>query len=127
VLRPGQVAYSDAALQRHLDDGRPVFIDVTADWCITCIANERQVLHSTEITDAFASHDVVYMVADWTHPDAAIAALLTRYQRTGIPLYLLFDPKTPDQPLILPQILTRNLVRAALVELRSDDLADATQ
>jgi thiol:disulfide interchange protein len=123
ALRAGQVAYSERALRRHLGDGRAVFVDVTADWCITCLANERQVLHTSEITQAFAHHEVVYMVADWTHPDAEIAALLARHQRSGIPLYLLFDPRTPEQPTVLPQLLTRNLVRAALLELDRDGIA----
>ncbi|MBK6738522.1 MAG: thioredoxin family protein [Haliea sp.] len=84
-----------------------MFVDVTADWCITCIANETAVLNTAEMTRAFADQGVVYMVADWTNQDAAIAALLqqARAQRhsavPGVPAGFVIPP------LILPQVLTK--------------------
>jgi thiol:disulfide interchange protein DsbD len=89
-------------------------VDVTADWCITCIANEAAVLHTDEISAAFAAHGVAYMIADWTNYNAAIAALLERHGRTGIPLYLMYPADSSREPLILPQILTKNTVLDAL-------------
>jgi thiol:disulfide interchange protein DsbD len=94
--------------------GKPVFVDVTADWCITCIANETAVLLTDDMIQAFADHDVVYMVADWTNQDADIAALLKQHGRNGIPLYLMYAADTSTAPLILPQLLTKKVVLEAL-------------
>jgi thiol:disulfide interchange protein len=91
-----------------------VFVDVTADWCITCIANETAVLYADDIQQAFAEHGVVYMVADWTNQDADIAALLRQHGRNGIPLYLLYHPDHAIAPVVLPQILTKDAVLEAL-------------
>ena len=60
-----------------------MFVDVTADWCITCLANESAVLFTDEMTEAFAAHGVVYMVADWTNYDADIASFLKQHGATG--------------------------------------------
>ena len=91
-----------------------MFVDVTADWCITCIANETAVLHSDAIQQAFAAHGAAYLVADWTNQDPAIAALLKQHGRSGIPLYLMYPADPRAQPQILPQILTKTLVLDAL-------------
>jgi thiol:disulfide interchange protein DsbD len=113
-LAAGKVAWSEQQLAELRGAGSPVFVDVTADWCITCIANEAAVLHTDEISEAFAAHGVVYMIADWTNHNAAIAALLERHGRTGIPLYLMYPADSSREPLILPQILTKNTVLNAL-------------
>ncbi len=113
-LTGGKVAWSDQEAAALRSSGKPVFVDVTADWCITCLANEAAVLHTDEITQAFAEHGVVYMVADWTNQDAAIAALLERHGRTGIPLYLMYPADSSRDPLVLPQILTKSTVLEAL-------------
>ena len=94
--------------------GQPVFVDVTADWCITCLANETTVLLTDEMTDAFAAHGVAYMVADWTNYNAEIANFLKQHGRTGIPLYLMYPADPGKQPLILPQLLTKGTVLDAL-------------
>tara|TARA_R110002110_G_C13470397_1_gene720546 strand:+ start:27903 stop:29675 length:1773 start_codon:yes stop_codon:yes gene_type:complete len=109
--------WSDARVTQLREQGLPVFVDVTADWCITCIANETAVLYTDDITRAFADHGVTYLVADWTNYDADIAALLERHGRTGIPLYLMYPADTSLAPRILPQILTRATVKAALEEV----------
>ena len=113
-LTENKVAWSQAQLSELRRSGSPVFVDVTADWCITCIANETAVLLTDEMTAAFSDHGVVYMVADWTNYDADIAAFIEQYGRTGIPLYLMYPADTALEPLILPQILTRNTVLEAL-------------
>ena len=97
--------------------GRPVFVDVTADWCITCKANETTVLFTDDITAAFAEHGVVYMIADWTNEDPKIAELLKKHQRNGIPLYLMYSADPAAAPLILPQLLTKRMVIDALEEV----------
>lgn len=114
ALAAGRVAWSMQQLEALRSSGQPVFVDVTADWCITCIANEQAVLHSTEINAAFEQRGVTYMVADWTNYDPAIADFLRLHGRTGIPLYVLYPGEPDSEPLILPQLLTRGIVLQAL-------------
>ncbi len=113
----GVIPWSESALAGLREAGTPVFVDVTADWCITCLANEAAVLSRDEVQAAFAAHGVAYMVADWTNHDPAIAHYLERYGRTGIPLYLVYpaDPTLPAQ--ILPQLLSVNGVIEALEQV----------
>jgi thiol:disulfide interchange protein len=113
-LSDGRVAWSEQRLAELRQAGTPVFVDVTADWCITCIANERAVLLTDEMTAAFDRHGVVYMVADWTNYDPAIAQFIGGYGRSGIPLYLMYPGDLASEPLLLPQLLTRATVLEAL-------------
>lgn len=111
--REDTVVYSPAKLAALRAKGQPVFLDVTADWCITCKVNEQIALNTDRVQAAFAEREVVYMVADWTLYDARITALLEAYQRNGIPLYLMFVPGE-ERARVLPQILTENGVLRAL-------------
>lgn len=94
--------------------GRNVFLDVTADWCITCAANESLVLNTDSIQQAFADANVAYVVADWTRYDPAITDLLADYQRNGIPLYIYYPSDLSATPIILPQVLSKGLIRDLL-------------
>jgi len=114
ALSEDKLAWSEQKLADLRAGGIPVFVDVTADWCITCIANERAVLLTDEMTAAFRRHGVAYMVADWTNYDAAIAKFISDLGRSGIPLYLMYPADPAQQPLILPQILTATTVLEAL-------------
>ena len=114
ALDGDRVAWSEAAVRRATAAGRPVFVDFTADWCITCLANERAVLGTDAVQRAFDARDVIYMVADWTNRDPAIAEFLTRMGRSGIPLYLLYPAKPDAAPLVLPQLLRRGDILDAL-------------
>lgn len=100
-------------------EGRPLLVNMTADWCITCLANERVALSSTEFAEGLRSRDVVYLKGDWTRQDADITAYLESYGRSGVPLYVLYPPR--GEPRVLPQLLTPALVRAALEELPTPD------
>jgi thiol:disulfide interchange protein len=108
----GSEAYSDARLAELIAQKRTVFVDFTADWCLTCKVNERVALHSQKVVDAFEKHQVVSMVADWTRADPAITATLARYGRSGVPLYLL--SVAGAEPQVLPQVLTPDLVAQAV-------------
>lgn len=110
------LAWSEQALAELRATGRPVFVDVTADWCITCIANERAVLHTQEVRAAFEAQGVAYMVADWTNYDPAIADFLRQHGRNGIPLYVLYPADPAREPLILPQLLRKQVVLQALAK-----------
>ncbi|NGY03876.1 protein-disulfide reductase DsbD family protein [Solimonas terrae] len=103
--------YSAAHLDALRQQGRTVFVDLTADWCITCKLNERVALDSAAARQAYAAHDVALLRGDWTSADPAITALLQRFGRTGVPLYLVFPP-TGDAH-VLPQLLTPGTVAAA--------------
>lgn len=94
-------------------EGRPVFVDLTAAWCITCQVNDRVALRADSVRAAFAARRVALLVGDWTRGDAAIGALLRAHGREGVPLYLLY-PADGGPPALLPQVLTAGLVLAAL-------------
>lgn len=112
--RNNTVAWSQQQLDTLREAGTPVFVDVTADWCITCLANEQAVLFTDEMTAAFKRHGVTYMVADWTNYDPEIARFIATHGRTGIPLYLMYRGDTDSKPLLLPQLLTHQTVIEAL-------------
>jgi thiol:disulfide interchange protein DsbD len=92
--------------------GQPVFVDLTAAWCITCLVNERGTLSSQAVKTAFAKTNTKLLVGDWTSRDPAITAFLQQNHRDGVPLYVYFPPHAT--PVILPQILTPEIVEAAL-------------
>ena len=112
--RDGTVRWSPEALASLRAQGTPVFVDVTADWCITCLANEQAVLFTDEMTRAFADAGVTYMVADCTNYDPEIGTFVREHGRNGIPLYVMYAGNLQSAPLILPQILTTGIVRDAL-------------
>ena len=114
TLAAGHVVWSAQEVTALRAAGKPVFVDVTADWCITCIANETAVLFTDDMVQAFAYHGVTYVVADWTNQDADIAALLREHGRSGIPLYLMYPADATQAPLVLPQILSKKMVLDAL-------------
>lgn len=104
-----ETAYSAERLQRLREEGRAVFVNATAAWCITCKVNERMALSGAEFHDTLKQHGIVYLKADWTRRDPAITALLERFDRAGVPLYLYYAPGAAE-PVILPQVLTETLV-----------------
>jgi len=106
-------AYSPARLEQLRNEKRPVFVDATAAWCITCLVNEKVALSSPAVADAFARTHTAYLVADWTKRDAAITALLSAHGRSGVPLYLYYKPGAADAD-VLPQILTPDEVLAEI-------------
>ncbi len=105
--------YSPEKLAAAQAAGKPVFVNYTAAWCVTCQVNEKVAFSTKRAGDAFAHTGAVYMKADWTRRDAAIAADLARFGRAGVPLYLVY-PAKGGEPAILPQILTGDIVAAAL-------------
>ena len=96
--------------------GRPVFVDFTAGWCLSCQVNERVALDRAEVRKAFAEHNVVLLKADWTRHDEAITKALSALDRSGVPAYALYIPGQ-SQPKMLPEALTPGIVTDALAEL----------
>jgi thiol:disulfide interchange protein DsbD len=111
------VASSEASTEAFTPDklaslrkaGHPVFVNMTAAWCVTCLVNERVALDSQAVKQAFAQHDVAYLKGDWTRQDPAITNFLQTHGRDGVPFYVFF-PGNGGAPEVLPQILTESTV-----------------
>lgn len=110
--------YSAERLAALRAEGKPVFLDFTAAWCLSCKVNEAVALNTVEVQRKFTSSGVVLMKADWTRRDAAITQALAAFGRNGVPLYVLYgrDPNTAPQ--ILPEVLTPGIVLQALDNLK---------
>ena len=100
------VAQSVAALRA---EGKAIFVNLTAAWCVSCLYNERVALSSAAVAEAFKATGTVYLVGDWTNQNPEISALLRTHGREGVPLYLYYAAGG-GQPKILPQILTQSLM-----------------
>lgn len=98
--------------------GTPVFIDFTADWCLTCKVNERNVLDTRTVREAMSEHGVVPLKADWTRRDDVITAWLQRYGKAGVPFYLVIPADPAKPPIPLPEVITPDLVARALADAR---------
>lgn len=98
-------AFDTNELARLREQGTPVFVNMTAAWCITCLANEKVALSSADLKDYFSEHDIVYMKGDWTNQDAAITEYLASFDRNSVPLYVYYPPDS-GAPRVLPQLLT---------------------
>ncbi|MDR6984879.1 thiol:disulfide interchange protein DsbD [Rheinheimera pacifica] len=109
--------WSAATLKQLREQGKPVLVNMTADWCITCLVNERVALNTDSSKAALALYDVTYLKGDWTLRDGAITEYLRLYQRDGVPLYVLYWPGQPPQ--VLPQILTPDTLSQTLARLSS--------
>ncbi len=102
--------YSAARLAQLRAEGRPVFVNFTAAWCITCKVNEHVALKSDAFREVLKAHNAAYLVGDWTNKNDAIARLLKSYGRAGVPLYLIYPGKADAKALVLPQLLTEAIV-----------------
>ena len=107
------VAYSPEMLDRLRTDNRVVFVNMTADWCVTCKANERNVFSGDAFRDTLKRVDAVYMKGDWTNEDPRISAFLAEHKAVGVPLYVVYGPGAP--PTVLPPVLSQAVVEDALL------------
>ncbi|MDG1814207.1 MAG: thioredoxin family protein, partial [Porticoccaceae bacterium] len=105
--------YSPQLLSDLRSNGQAVFINLTADWCITCLVNEKVALGSDTFYQALAENNITYLKGDWTNNDPEITKLLNQYQRSGVPLYLMY-PNGQGEPEILPQILLEPMIMEAI-------------
>jgi len=108
--------WSADAVSRYQAQGRPVFVDFTARWCLSCQVNERVALSQPEVEQAFKAANVALLKADWTRHDEAITGALTALDRSGVPAYALYAPGQGD-PVMLPEVLTPGIVEDALAKL----------
>ena len=105
--------FSEEAVAEGIAQGRAVFVEFTAAYCTVCKMNEAAVLNQSDIRQAFMEKDVLMLKGDFTRKDPVIHEWLMRHDRAGVPLYLLFVPGE-DQPIQLPEVLTKNMVFNAL-------------
>jgi suppressor for copper-sensitivity B len=98
-------AFDPASIPELVAQGKTVFVDVTADWCITCKANKALLIDPPPVSTLLNQDNVVPMVADWTRPDPAISRFLAQHGRYGIPLNVVYGPKAP-QGIVLPEVST---------------------
>jgi len=106
---PEFTVYSPQLLAELRATNKPVFINLTADWCITCLVNERVALSSDKVLQLMRDNNITYLKGDWTNSDPEITELLQRFNRSGVPLYLIY-PKGSGDAQVLPQILTESMV-----------------
>ena len=101
--------FTPERLQTELEQGRIVFVDFTAAWCLTCKFNEASVLEAQDVREAFQRHGIVKLKADWTNGDPVITKLLQQFGRPGVPLYVLYPAKN-EEPIVFPEVLTKGMV-----------------
>jgi thiol:disulfide interchange protein DsbD len=100
--------FTPERLQSELAQGRSVFVDFTAAWCITCKFNEATVLETVDVRDAFQRNGIVKLRADWTNADPAITKILKQFGRPGVPFYVLYP--AGESPITFPELLTKGIL-----------------
>jgi thiol:disulfide interchange protein DsbD len=126
VTAPSEIpwqTFSQQSLDSALQSGRPIFVDFTADWCLTCKANERFALDIAPVRQAFVQHRVVMLRADWTHGDPEITQILKEHGRAGVPMYLFYPGGKDRPPMVLPELISSQTVLDAL-KTSSEAVAD---
>ena len=118
------INFDRAAIARHVSRGETVFVDVTADWCLTCQANKVLVLDRDPVVEALAADGVIAMRADWTRPDEEISRYLAAFDRYGIPFNAVYGPGAPEG-IVLPELLNAEVVMEALREAATSAVAAA--
>ena len=120
----GWLAFTPQLLEAELAKGGAVFLDFTAAWCITCKFNERTVLESDAVREAFARRGITKIKADWTNADPEITKLLQQFGRPGVPLYVLYPAGKSVAPIVLPELLTKSIVLEQLETIAPQVAAD---
>jgi thiol:disulfide interchange protein/DsbC/DsbD-like thiol-disulfide interchange protein len=116
LTKPSQLTwakFSKSSLDQAVASGRPVFVDFTADWCITCKTNERFAIDTPQVRDAFSKNKVVLLKADWTNGDPEITEILRQHGRAGVPMYLVY-PGGSKEPILLSEVISSQAILDAL-------------
>jgi thiol:disulfide interchange protein len=126
---PDALGWEPFSVERRdalLAEGKPVFIDFTAAWCLSCQVNERVALETPAVRERLRAHGVALLKADWTLRDERISEALTSYGREGVPLYVLYGRERGAAPVLLPEVLTPGIVLGALDGTLGTQAVDAT-
>ncbi|MDT8758730.1 thioredoxin family protein [Sphingomonas psychrotolerans] len=107
----GAEPFSETRLAALRAEGRPVFAYFTADWCVTCKINEKAVIETDAVANAFAQNKVAVLVGDWTNGEPVLGRFIERHNRAGVPLYLWYRPGAAE-PEILPQVLSQRMLQS---------------
>jgi thiol:disulfide interchange protein DsbD len=114
--------YDAAQVARLNAAGRPLLVNFTASWCLTCLVNERNAFTDSAVQEVFRNKGVTLMKGDWTNRDPAITQALASFGRAGVPLYVVYNSKPGStEPVILPQLLTASVVRSAFADAPRHD------
>jgi thiol:disulfide interchange protein/DsbC/DsbD-like thiol-disulfide interchange protein len=119
--KPGGIEWQDfstAALEEAVGSGKIVFVDFTAQWCLTCKFNERTVIETDTVREWMAANEVVPFKADWTHSDPEISKLLAQHGRVGVPFYLIYSAGDLNNPVVLPELLTKTILLNGFAEAK---------
>ncbi len=108
--------FNEESLSKYIKNDRIVFVDVTADWCVTCHFNKVTTLNSKIVTEYFVEHNVITVRADWTNKDKEILDFINRYERYGIPVNIVYGPKNKEG-ILLPEILSKDIVINGLLNV----------
>jgi thiol:disulfide interchange protein DsbD len=108
--------YSAARVAELTAAGRPLLVNFTASWCLTCLVNERNAFSDSAVQEIFRDKKVTLMKGDWTNRDPAITHALAAFGRAGVPLYVVYNSKPGSEPLVLPQLLTAGVVQSAFAD-----------
>ena len=110
----GWLPYDADQVAKLNAEGKPLLVNFTASWCLTCLVNERNAFMDSAVQEVFRSKGVTLMKGDWTNRDPAITQALSAFGRAGVPLYVVYNGKPGStEPVVLPQILTASVVRDA--------------
>ncbi len=118
VSRLESEAWSPSRVAELQEQGRPIFVDFTAAWCVTCKVNEKVVLNKAKTQKLFEDTNTAFLIADWTNKNDLIATELAKYGRAGVPLYLVYSNNSVS-PVILPQVLSHDVIRDAIAGEKS--------
>ena len=109
--------YSEAKVAELNAARRPLLINFTASWCLTCMVNERNAFSDAAVQEIFRNKKVTLMKGDWTNRDPAITKALAAFGRAGVPLYVVYNPRPgASEPVVLPQLLTAGIVQSTFAD-----------
>lgn len=110
----GWIAFTPERLEQELSKKQTVLLDFTADWCLTCKMNENLILNSPTVKKMIKDKGVITIKADWTRQDPEITAMLKKFKRSGVPLYVVYPKGDANNPIVLPEILTETILLDAI-------------
>ena len=108
------IRYSPDALQKLRDEGKPILLDFTASWCLTCQFNERTAINVPSVRKLLQERGITAMKGDWTNSDPAITAALKSFGRVGVPLAVFYPAGKGSKPVVMPELLTESIVLKTL-------------